>query len=166
MQQVKANEIIQLKIKLKGSKPPIWRRIQVERSASFLQLHRIIQLVMGWTDSHLHEFCINGEFITEKDKDIFNGLIENDFDDTFDDGFGKGYYDSSKITLESLIDSEKQKFIYTYDFGDDWEHEIVVEKFLPRENTLQYPRCIDGKLNCPPEDCGGIWGFYKLLEII
>lgn len=147
------NDIIQLKITLQGTKPPIWRRVLVDKTTTFEQLHHIIQIAMGWTNSHLHEFDINGYRIVEPNEE-------------FDADFGSENIDSATVTLDSIISDTKEKFVYTYDFGDSWKHQIVVEKFLPRDTKTKYPICIDGKLNCPPEDCGGIPGFYNLLDII
>ncbi len=146
------NDIIQLKITLRGTKPPIWRRILVDKSINFLQLHHIILTTMGWGGGHLYEFNINGYRIGEPYKD--------------DEGWGGELIDASKKTLDSVISDTKEKFAYTYDFGDSWEHLIKVEKFLQKDENEKYPTCIGGKLNCPPEDCGGVWGFYDLLEII
>lgn len=147
------DDIIQLKITLQGTKPPIWRRVLVEKTTTFEQLHYIIQITMGWTNSHLHEFDINGYRIAEPNEELDADLEGENID-------------SATITLDSIISETKEKFKYTYDFGDSWEHKILIEKFLPRDNQKKYPTCIDGKLNCPPEDCGGIPGFYNMLDII
>jgi len=149
----KMDNIIQLKITLQGTKPPIWRRVLVDKTTTFEKLHHIIQIAMGWTNSHLYEFYINGYRIAEPNEE-------------FDDDFGEKSVDDSTVTLDSIITYTKVKFEYTYDFGDSWEHQIVVEKFLPYNIHTKYPTCIDGKLSCPPEDCGGIPGFYNLLDII
>lgn len=149
------DNIIQLKITLRWSKPPIWRRILVDKTITFEKLHYIIQLAMGWTNSHLYEFDINGQ--------IINGPYE-DLNMPFQDAIAS--INSSKVTLDSFITEIKQKFDYVYDFGDDWVHQILVEKFLPLDTQIQYPICTAGKLNCPPEDCGGIYGFYEILEAI
>lgn len=146
------NDIIQLKITLKGTKPPIWRRILVDKSTSFFILHYIIQYSMGWENSHLFEFKVNGFRIGEPHQD--------------DEGWGGKLIDATKKSLGSIISDPKGKFEYAYDFGDNWEHLIKVEKFLPKDENVKYPICIDGELNCPPEDCGGVWGFYDLLETI
>jgi hypothetical protein len=90
--------------------------------------------------------------------------VENDvFTDVSNSDFGK---DDSKVKLDKKLTKINKKITYDYDFGDDWEHQILVEKFLPRDEQITYPICIAGKLNCPPEDCGGIYGFYALLEIV
>ena len=145
-------EIIQLKITLQGTKPPIWRRILVDKSTKFSLLHSIILTTMGWSGGHLYEFNINGYRLGVPYKE--------------DDGWGGKLLDSSKKSLHSIIGETKGKFQYTYDFGDDWQHIITIEKFLPKDKNLIYPICIDGELNCPPEDCGGVWGYYDFLEKI
>jgi len=147
------NDIIQLKIILKETKPQIWRRVLVEKTATFEYLHHVIQISMGWTNSHLHEFEIFGFRIYEANAEL-------------DEEFGDRYIDSSTVTLENIITETKEEFNYHYDFGESWNHQIIVEKFLPRGPKTNYPKCTDGKLNCPPEDCGGIDGFYRMLNII
>lgn len=151
------NDIIQLKITLSWTKPPIWRQVLVEKQTTFFELHNIIQIVMGWENYHLYEFNFKNYRI---------GIPDEEFDDF---SFGKPrpkFLDAEDVTLDSMIKDVKEKFVYEYDFGDSWRHDIIVENFLHRENGLTYPTCLDGKLNCPPEDCGGIPGFYELLEII
>lgn len=145
--------IIQLKISLRGTKPPIWRRVLVEKTITFESLHQVFQITMGWTNSHLHEFLVNGIRIG-------HSLDEIDAD------FGEGLIDESTVTLESILTDSGASFSYTYDFGDGWEHTIVVEKRLPDNTAITYPTCTGGKLNCPPEDCGGIPGFYEMLRIL
>lgn len=152
------DEIFQLKITLEQTAPPIWRRILVKKNSTFLQLHYIIQIVMGWENYHLFEFRMNDMRIGEPNEE------EEEFNDLM---FGtSNLLDAAAVTLDSIITETKQKINYEYDFGDGWRHKIVVEKFLPRDKQSPYPICIGGKLNCPPEDCGGIPGYYHLLEIL
>ena len=139
--------IFQLKITLDESKPLIWRRFLVEDSISFHQLHEIIQIVMGWESYHLYQFSVNG---------LEMGLPDPDSEIEID---------SRKKKLRDLL-AEKQNFSYMYDFGDGWEHTIIVEKVLNKENKQKTPICIDGKRSCPPEDCGGIGGYEDLLKIL
>lgn len=146
-------DIIQLKITLQGTTPPIWRRVLVEKTTTFFELHHIIQISMGWQNSHLYEFEINGFRIAEANEDL-----DLELEDKTEN--------ASTAILESVISRTKEKIKYTYDFGDSWEHQILLEKFLTRDEKIKYPICIDGKLNCPPEDCGGIRGFYGMLNII
>ena len=144
-------KIYQFKITLKGIRPPIWRRFQVKSHIRFLDLHRIIQKVMGWENAHLHQFSVDGYHLTD-------GITLKE------SGYGEG--DVAKTWLDSLVEEEGQKFVYTYDFGDSWEHQLVLEKVLEPEAGATYPRCLKGKGACPPEDCGGVWGYQELLEVL
>ena len=143
------SSIYQLKVTLKHSKPPIWRRIQVKGDTTLYKLHQIIQIAMGWTNSHLHQFIADGVYYGEPHPD-----------------FGFEVVSERRVRLNHIISDVKDKFIYEYDFGDGWEHEIVVEKILEPEPKVRYPRCIKGKRNCPPEDVGGVWGYDDFLEAI
>ncbi len=144
--------IYQIKVSLKGIRPPIWRRIQVRDNTTLYKLHRIPQVVMGWEDYHLHEFEIDGESY---------GPPQDEFTDPF--GFSETIIEK-KVKLSEVIRAEKFRFLYTYDFGDNWRHELLVEKIVPVEKGQQYPVCLKGKRACPPEDCGGAWGYQDLLE--
>lgn len=154
----------QLKIQLHGiTKPPVWRRILVPSDCTFHILHCIIQESFGWEYAHLYEFM-------EKPYDhgwaIKDLLDEDEFDDfsAFFPG-GPKNIDSRTMTIENFL-NEKQikKFTYIYDFGDDWFHDITVE--AETDETLIYPRCIAGKGACPPEDCGGIWGYENMKMVL
>jgi hypothetical protein len=147
---------VQLKISLKNSSPPIWRRVLVKSSISFYELHYTIQILMGWGNYHLYEYKIGNYRI---------GLIDDYFDDP---EFGvPDIINAKEITLDEVLSKgEVKSFSYEYDFGDGWVHSIVAEKTMPLEQDKYYPVCIKGKLNCPPEDCGGLYGYYNLLEII
>ncbi len=144
--------VYQLKITLKEIRPPIWRRVQVRSDTTLAQLHRVIQLLMGWTNSHLYSFTIQG---TEY------GVPMPEF--AFDD---MAVRDEQHVKLSKVIPGEKFKLSYLYDFGDAWEHEILVEKVLDVDPAFDYPNCITGKRACPPEDCGGVWGYRHFLEVI
>lgn len=146
----KAASIYQLKVTLKGSKPPIWRRIQVRSDTKLPQLHEILQIAMGWMDSHLHQFIAGRTFYGVPDPEF--GL--------------DGMEDESKIRLDRLLAFEKDKIVYEYDFGDGWEHDILLEKILEPDAAVHYPVCMTGKRACPPEDCGGVWGYANLLETL
>ena len=141
--------IYQLKVTLRDIRPPIWRRIQVESSTTLSKFHLIIQAAMGWYNCHLHSFSVDG---------IEYGNPEP--------SYGLELRDESKAKLSSLIKQEKAKFFYTYDFGDSWEHSILLEKILPKDPKASYPTCIKVKRACPPEDCGGAWGYMEFLEAI
>ena len=146
-------EIYQLKVSLKNSKPKIWRRILVASDTELSDLHNILQITMGWTDSHLHQFIKDKKYYAEK-------MVEDDF---WDDDNNIDY---KKLTVSSLLKREKDKMIYEYDFGDGWEHEILLEKIPPFDEAQSLPVCIGGKMSCPPEDCGGVWGYAEMLEIL
>jgi hypothetical protein len=148
----KALSIYQIKITLKDVRPPIWRRVQVRSDELLEHLHYVIQLSMGWTNSHLRSFTIHGEEY---------GVPMPEFDA---DGFAP--FDEKKSKLSKVILGEKFKFSYLYDFGDSWEHEILVEKVLAGDPEIEYPICIKAKRACPPEDCGGTWGYQNFLEIV
>ena len=142
--------IYQLKITLKYLRPPIWRRVLVESDLTLQQLHFIVQAAMGWDDYHLHSWTIGGVEYGEP-----HGEYDSDV------------RDEKNVKLSKVVGSrEKTKFSYTYDFGDSWQHDILVEKILPATAEMQYPVCLAGKRACPPEDCGGVWGYAELLEII
>ena len=154
MSAKKPQSIFQLKVTLSGSKPPIWRRILVPDNITLGRLHVVLQLVMGWTDSHLHQFAAKGELYS---------IIDKDEDDNL---FGNNVNDENKVNLSSLLVSEHDFMIYDYDFGDSWEHHITLEKILPFDSSIKLPVCLTGKRACPPEDCGGVWGYHDLLEIL
>ena len=141
--------IYQLKVTLEDSHPPIWRRIQVSGDTTLAKLHHIVQEVMGWTDSHLHQYIVNGIYIGVPDPDDWT-RVENE----------------KRFKLSQIVPGEKFKFVYEYDFGDDWLHDILVEKIMPPQPEAHYPVCLKGKGACPPEDCGGIYGYYGLLEAL
>ena len=141
--------IYQLKVTLKDSRPPIWRRLLAPADFSLFKLHQALQLAMGWTDSHLHQFIIDGEFYSIPSREDFEPVL-----------------DERRYPLGQIAPREKRKFVYEYDFGDSWEHEIVVEKILPPEPEVKYPVCVKGKGACPPEDVGGVWGYAEFLQAI
>lgn len=141
--------IYQLKITLKGIAPPIWRSFMVQSDILLLDLHKIIQTVMGWTNSHLHHFIFDNKFYSEP----------NEYDEL-------GTIDYSRIKLNEMLKNEKDTIIYEYDFGDSWEHNIKLENILPASENKARPICINGKRRCPPEDCGGTYGYMDLIEII
>ncbi|MCC7209914.1 MAG: plasmid pRiA4b ORF-3 family protein [Anaerolineae bacterium] len=140
--------VYQLKITLVGSKPPIWRRVLVTDDTRLSTLHQIIQAVMPWENAHLHQFVI-------AKKDYTDPAFE------LDDAYNERVMPLSKLGLKA-----KSRFKYEYDFGDSWEHEIRVEKVLDPDPEVVYPRCTEGERAGPPDDCGGIWGYYRLLEVL
>jgi len=115
--------------------------------------HSVIQIVMGWENSHLHQFIKNKTFYAERMKDDWTwGDLKN--------------VDYKNLKISDLLNKEKDKIEYEYDFGDSWFHDVLLEKILPADNKVKYPVCMDGRLVCPPEDSGGIWGYKSLLEIL
>lgn len=139
--------VIQLKVTLRGTKPPVWRRLLMPGRMTLGDLHQAIQAAMGWDDSHLHAFDIGGRHYGDR----------HSVDDVTDE---------TRLTLNGLLKSGATRFAYTYDFGDNWEHAITVEKIQPAAEGKSYPACIAGKRNCPPEDCGGAWRYRHLLEVL
>ena len=144
--------IYQLKITLKNIEPAIWRRIQVRGNITLFRLHEYIQVFMGWENYHMHEFRINGERY---------GMPDLDGDVMFGTKINK----DKEFKVCDLV-SEEDVFEYVYDFGDDWRHEIEVEKVLEPEAGAGYPICLAGERACPVEDCGGPWGYQEMLEIL
>jgi len=151
-----AKMIYQFKILLQGSKPPIWRRIQVPASYSFYDFHVAIQDSMGWEDYHLHEFVIkNPKALRDERIGIPDEVLGDD-----------SALPSWETKLSSYFSLENPKAEYMYGFGDGWAHLITLEKILSPQIDQIYPQCIKGKRACPPEDCGGVWGYADLLEIL
>ncbi len=151
-----ARKVYQFKITLNNIKPAIWRRIQVRESYSFWDLHVAIQDSMGWEDYHLHEFIITNPKTRQQE---WIGIPDED-----------GWSDKEirpgwDIKIADYFSDQNPDAQYDYDFGDGWEHQIVFEKTLPAEVGGKYPKCIDGKRACPPEDCGGTGGYKNLLLI-
>jgi len=143
------NLVYQLKVTLNGLRPPIWRRIQVTDEIRLDRLHEILQIVIGWTDIHLHEFAVNGISYSDTSMDI-----------------GRDMKNEKRVTLSSLISREKTKFSYIYDWRDCWVHEIILEKIITFQKGTRYTTCLEGKRACPPEHCGGPSGYKELLEIL
>lgn len=153
----KFERVYQFKITLRGIKPPIWRRIQVPETYTFWDLHVAIQDAMGWLDYHLHLFEIVNPS-TDMIEEI--GIPDEDFE------LDREVLPGWKRKIADYFPMDNTKANYTYDFGDNWEHMIKLEKILPRDKNAKYPMCIAGKRASPPEDCGGIWGYGDFLEII
>lgn len=153
----KFNRVYQFKITLKRVKPPIWRRIQVPETYSFWDFHVAIQDVMGWQDYHLHLFEVINPWSGIKEE---IGIPDEEFD--WDTDTLPGW----KQNIAGYFSMRNVKADYIYDFGNNWRHTVKLEKILPREIGIRYPICIGGKRACPPEDCGGTWGYQDFLEIM
>ena len=149
-----SERLYQFKITLLESQPPIWRRIQV-RNCTLDRLHKHIQTAMGWTNSHLHQFEIDGERHGDPE------LIDDGFED-FE------CVDSTIRKISEIVpkDGKRFGFLYEYDFGDGWKHEVLFEGCLKAESGDRYPLCVEGECACPPEDVGGIGGYEEFLEAL
>jgi Plasmid pRiA4b ORF-3-like protein len=140
--------ILQVKISLLGvSGPPVWRRLLLPAHIRLDRLHGVIQAAMGWEDYHMHVFADGARRFGLADREL-------------------GHKDERKVTLGQLLKRARERIRYTYDFGDDWEHEILLEGVLTAEPDVRYPVCVAGKGACPPEDCGGVWGYQDLCEAL
>ena len=135
MNDGKSSAIYQLKVSLRYIRPPIWRRIQVRGDVTLARLHRLIQVTMGWYDSHLHQFIVGKAYYGVPSLDEFSEL---------------DLKDERKVRLNQILSKPKPKMVYEYDFGDGWEHEILLEKALQPESTVRYPRWIGGEFD--PEE--------------
>jgi Plasmid pRiA4b ORF-3-like protein len=140
--------VFQLRVTLDGVDPPVWRRLLVPAAVRVAKLHIIFQLAMGWTDSHLHSFTIGGE------------RYGMHFDDYPEDEINE-----NEVTVLRAI-ADHQRFTYEYDFGDSWDHVVVVEDFVRTPRGLKHAVCLDGQNACPPEDCGGVYGYADLREVL
>ncbi len=152
MPRVQAGPVYQLKVTLRGSRPPIWRRVLVPGRYTLGDLHWVIQFVMGWTNSHLHHFDVFGTYYSLP-------MPYSGWEDAEEQ-------DARKVRLAEIAPQAKTKFRYEYDFGDSWDHDVLVEKILPPDPKLKHPVCLAGKRACPPEDVGGVWGYAEFLEAI
>jgi hypothetical protein len=142
------DSVLQVKISLLGvSKPPVWRRLLVPADLRLDRLHGVIQAAMGWENYHMHVFADGAHRYGLADREL-------------------GHQDERKVTLGQLLKRARQRIRYTYDFGDDWEHEILLEGVLTAEPDMRYPVCVAGKGACPPEDCGGVWGYQDLRDAL
>jgi Plasmid pRiA4b ORF-3-like protein len=148
----KSRALYQLKVTLRDIHPPIWRRIQVWEDTTLAQLHTILQIVMGWEDYHLHEFVIGRRLYSVPDPD--------------DIMYERNVVDESHLPLEDVVPRVGTEFAYLYDFGDSWEHDLILEAVLLPETTAQYPTCIGGERRTPPEDVGGIPGYEEYLAVL
>ena len=140
--------VFQLRVTLDGVDPPVWRRLLVPAAVRVAKLHVILQVAMGWTNSHLHSFTIGGE------------RYGMHFDDYPEDEI-----DENEVTVLRAI-ADHRRFTYEYDFGDSWDHDVVVEDFVRIPRGLKHAVCLDGQNACPPEDCGGVHGYAELRVVL
>jgi len=149
--------VYQFKISLYQIEPRIWRRIQVPAKYSFWDLHVAIQDAMGWLDYHLHAFRFRPK---HKRKSIEIGIPGDDFYDDIE------VIPGWEVPIIDHFTEPVQLIEYEYDFGDSWYHEILFEGILLKTKGEKYPKCLDGERACPPEDCGGVDGYYRLIKIL
>jgi len=166
--------ILELRITLRSSKPPIWRRVAVPGGVTLAELHDIVQIVMGWFDEHLHQFRFKIKarppssielmrLVQTQGLQVAAKLVRSErvfTDRSRGDIEGE---DESTVSLGELSRKVKDKILYEYDFGDGWQHTLEVTKTYAPKDGVRYPVCLAGKLACPPDDCGGIWGYYEML---
>jgi len=144
--------LYQLKVTLQEIQPPIWRRILVWEDATLTQLHRILQIVMGWEDYHLHQFEIGRRIYSVPDPD--------------DDLYERKVIDESRVRLREVVPRVGTGFEYLYDFGDSWRHDLLLEAIVLPDPGTPYPRCLAGERRTPPEDVGGLPGYEDYLEAL
>lgn len=145
----KNRAVYQFKVTLRGLHPPIWRRIQVWEDATLAQLHRVLQMVMGWEDYHLHEFLVGRKIYGMPDLDDERKIL-----------------DVKRTRIREAVQPVGTEFEYVYDFGDYWQHDLLLEAILQPDPDTSYPRCIAGERNCPPEDVGGSSGYENYLAAL
>jgi hypothetical protein len=141
-------QIFQVRISLADVTPEVWRRVAVPGAYTLDRVHRVVQYAMGWQNYHLHSFEIEGVQYGEPDPD---GELD--------------LRDELEVRLDAVAGKDS-RFVYTYDFGDWWEHEITVEAIYPPEPDIRYPLCIEGERACPPEDVGGAYGYASFLTAV
>ena len=156
--RLKFDHAMQFKVTLMGIKPPIWRRLQIPCTNSFWDLHVAIQDSMGWLDCHLHQFTMPDPLTL----DSVTFGIPDDYGIAGDPVVIPGW----EVPIAAFFTLLNRKARYDYDFGDSWKHSVVLEKIFPLEKGREFPVCVGGRRACPPEDCGGVWGYQRLLEVL
>lgn len=151
---VKEKLAYQFNVRLRHISPPVWRRILLKSDASFWDLHCAIQDCMAWKNLHMHEFMCENE---ESGESYHISIDDSDFRDDLNE---------KNELIRNHLKSEGDSCLYTYDFGDGWEHMIELDAIITPEEGQTLPLCTDGSRACPPEDCGGPWGYEELLEAL
>ena len=150
MVSVRSATVYHFSIRLNSIEPPIWRRVAIPGQISLFKFHQLLQVIMGWENYHLHQFIIGGKYYGEPDPDDVHEVKRD-----------------KNALLYAVVREEGMHLLYEYDFGDGWQHDITVERIEHLEEPdWVVPRCLDGARACPPEDCGGIWGYSHLLEAL
>ena len=177
------SKVYQIRISLNDIEPPIWRQVLVQSDITLGRMHDLIQIVMGWTDDHLHQFMLRIKKYKPMPGEMARQLEPGGFDDTlfyrmggrrifvpkttpWGDPTGMEGEDESAVTLAEACPKVKSKLTYEYDFGDGWKHTIEVRKIVDPDPAAKYPTCQAGEQACPPEDCGGPWGYGNLLAML
>ena len=143
--------IDRVRVSLREIDPPIWRLLELSSRTTLKQLHRMLQIVMGWGDCHLHEYIADGQRY---------GTPDPHYDDVGE------VLPEAGVRLERVLPRSGASMLYLYDFGDNWQHDIRLEAALPAESGVTYPRLVGGARSCPPEDCGGPRAYADLLEVL
>jgi hypothetical protein len=138
-----------LKVVLMETDPPIWRRLFVPGDITLQRLDRVIQTAMGWTNSHLHTFTAGGVLYADPSPE-----------------WEVPVKDERRVRLERIASEEGEAFVYEYDLGDSWRHQVLIEEVGAGRRDADGPLCLAGERACPPEDCGGVPGYYNMLEIL
>lgn len=141
-------EVYAIKVTLLGTRPPVWRRILVDRDMTLCNLHRTLQTVMGWENSHLHQFVLPKQGSRNPRH-----------------GSGTKIVNESRARVGDVIATAGARLLYEYDFGDGWQHELLLEEVLLGDESFQQ-MCVAGERCCPPEDCGGPQGFAEMLAAL
>jgi hypothetical protein len=175
--------IFQVRVVLRGSRPAIWRRLAVPSDMTLGQLHHVLQIAMGWMDGHLHQFVLRDKRLRPTREELARRFQEGALDEEFLGRLhGERYFvplrtpdgeelemegeDEDRVTLAEVCPNVKSRLIYEYDFGDSWDHDIEVQKIAEPQDSVEYPVCLAGKRACPPEDSGGVWGYYEKLRVV
>jgi hypothetical protein len=141
--------VYRIKVTLRDTRPPIWRRFDVQPEVTLRRLHHILQIVMGWHDGHLHQFRIGDTYYGEPDPE-----------------FGFPVINERKVRLHEVLRRPKARMVYEYDFGDGWDHDVALEAIVAPQPGVRYPLVLAGKRQCPPEDVGGVHGYYRFLDVL
>lgn len=147
-----SNQVAVIRVELEGIEPLIWRRVAVGTTTTLIDLHRVIQIAMGWLDCHLWHFEAGPR------RYAMRLASEPDWNERHDD--------AATATFASLLEAGERRLHYVYDMGDFWEHAVIVEKIGPALSDMRYPQFLGGERRCPPEDCGGPHGYYRFLKNI
>ena len=144
--------VARIRIELQNIQPKVWRRVDVPLSSTLLALHDIIQVTMDWNDAHLFEFRVG---------DKIYGVPHPD-----DEMYERKIHRAKSVRLKDLVNRGVERFLYVYDFGDNWRHDVIFEELRDDEKDTDYPAFVDGARRGPPEDVGGVSGFMEFLEAV